>query len=91
MVCSVDSQESIVPRGEALLHFSGRLSITARVFDRRPLIDWDLEAMKIAAQRRRMMRTTGTRTKAYVSSSCCQGVMDLSMGVLQLDRNLNEN
>lgn len=63
MVCSVDSQESLALRGEALLYFSGRLSTTARIFDRRPLIDWNLEAMKIVAQRRRMTRTTGTGTK----------------------------
>lgn len=91
MVCSVDSQESLALRGEALLHFSGRLSTTARIFDRRPLIDWNLEAMKIAAQRRRMTRKTGTRTKACVSSSCGPGVMGLSMAVPKLDRNLNEN
>ena len=54
MVCSVDSQESLALRGEALLHFSGRLSTTTRIFDRRPLIHWNLEAIKIAAQRRGM-------------------------------------
>ena len=67
------------------------MSTTARIFDKRPLIDWDLEAVKIAAQRRRMTRTTDTRTKAYVSSSCGPGVMGLSMAVPKLDRNLNEN
>jgi hypothetical protein len=91
MVCSVDLQKSLALRGEALLRFSGRLSTTARIFDRRPLIDLNLEAMKIAAQRKRMTRTTDTRTKACVSSSCGLGVMGLSTAVSKLDRNLDEN